>query len=858
MYATDFTFDNEKLSDYGLMICTFDGDSVVSGGEIEPVVHKTPATDEYTYYASEINNVLTWTFSICKTGCDAESYDDYFFDQYEESEIAQWLLKTDGYRWLHFDQDDKYPDVYYKVYINMTPHQVGGMTVGFDLTITSNCGYGFSHEYTATLSQNEQPLVINVDNDLTRYSYPEVTLQTNSDECYIYNANDLEQNLDNGKECRFKNLGDHVSTPLTITMDTANDIIEGVTPEQFNWYFLRLLRGENKIYSNGTLAGDYRSDTDYTEQTKTAGDPFFGNTDIDLTYAVKENGLRTANAAGTGGFYAMYNGETNVSSGSYGRNQTITIPEEANRATLTLRTFASVLRDKYSYFHILQGILDGTTETQGNSYFLICSQSELTGTYFGATTIEEHYSLNAKDLSYVDVYTIDYSDYSCTFVASSASIDMNIYFYTNKNYYIPYDIVGKSITYEERLNPDTGTLIYDATVTENVVILSAVKDIEPRIGNTYAVETHTDALFSTNGLPSEVSSQSNYNDFISSGGKVAIFRISENAYDMYLDAGINGVDGYLNFNYLIALNNCIFGGGFEWSTLYFQTGTLKKYTYRNGVWNYDSNFTYTDEERTYNVSFIQERPTGILGALVYSDGWIIRTYADSFDSESWTTISDVKPWNIYEGGLVLKGSQSKADERKLNLFYDFEYDVTDKNVSYLAKLGSGATVEFGDSTNGFGVFLCNIYGDDDIEITITPQGQSAYTTTLLGMETLYIDLDNCRLDVSETTSALGMYAPQRNSLDVINHITESKIILLPEEQTTSNNSLEITYTTHLPNSSQVATTTEVIYNVENIPVNYISTTGLNKENVFKYDEYDKIQSTQTATIKYREIRRVLV
>ena len=115
MYATDFVFDGVNLSSKGYMICTFDGDSIVSGGEIEPIVKKTPSVDEYTYYAAEINNVLTWELGICKLPCGTEAFEP--LNQYEESELAQFLLKTDGYRWLQFVQPDDYPDVFYKVYI---------------------------------------------------------------------------------------------------------------------------------------------------------------------------------------------------------------------------------------------------------------------------------------------------------------------------------------------------------------------------------------------------------------------------------------------------------------------------------------------------------------------------------------------------------------------------------------------------------------------------------------------------------------------------------------------------------------------------------------------------------------------
>ena len=45
------------------------------------------------------------------------------FSQYEESMIMKWLAKTDGYRWIQFEQEG-YEDIFYKVMINALPHQV--------------------------------------------------------------------------------------------------------------------------------------------------------------------------------------------------------------------------------------------------------------------------------------------------------------------------------------------------------------------------------------------------------------------------------------------------------------------------------------------------------------------------------------------------------------------------------------------------------------------------------------------------------------------------------------------------------------------------------------------------------------
>ena len=146
MYATDCIFDGKRASDLDLIICRFDkNDEVVTGGEIEHEVVKAPNTDKFEDYGSQLNNVLVWKFSLAKNPCNNHGEDMYFNNQYSESEVMKWLTRKRGFRWFHFDQEG-YEDLWYKVYINATPHQVAGRTVGFDLTVTSNCGYGFSGE----------------------------------------------------------------------------------------------------------------------------------------------------------------------------------------------------------------------------------------------------------------------------------------------------------------------------------------------------------------------------------------------------------------------------------------------------------------------------------------------------------------------------------------------------------------------------------------------------------------------------------------------------------------------------------------------------------------------------------------
>ena len=247
MFATDFLFDENRASDFGLMIGCFDGDSqTATGGNIEYTVVKTPNRDTFDFYGSQFNEVITWNFSIMKIPCMNED-EDMFFDQYEESRIAQWLLKQDGYRWFQFDQEG-YEDIYYMVQINMLPHQICGRTIGFDLTVTSNCGYGFSEEIEKTYTfNNNKSIRLDIHGDTNSYILPYITIENGNGDFYISNDSDLSQCHSNAKETALNNIS------KTVTLDSDNDLIQGISSSScFNWYFPRLVNGVNNITTNST------------------------------------------------------------------------------------------------------------------------------------------------------------------------------------------------------------------------------------------------------------------------------------------------------------------------------------------------------------------------------------------------------------------------------------------------------------------------------------------------------------------------------------------------------------------------------------------------------------------------------
>lgn len=253
MFATDFLFDSQRSSDFGCMICSFDDNSeTATGGEMEYNVVKTPDTDKFTFYGSQSTSVITWKFSICKKPC---KNNNMYFTQYEESMIAKWLIKTDGYRLIQFEQDG-YEDIFYNVYINMLPHQIMGKTVGFDLTVTSDHAYGFTDiiKIKQRIDSSTQ-LKFNVHSDINTYILPIVKIYRGSTMIGNFSINNhsdtaLTNSILN-KPIIFENIEGN------IVMNSDIETIEGLSnANDFNWNFIRLKDGLNIITTDSDIGFD--------------------------------------------------------------------------------------------------------------------------------------------------------------------------------------------------------------------------------------------------------------------------------------------------------------------------------------------------------------------------------------------------------------------------------------------------------------------------------------------------------------------------------------------------------------------------------------------------------------------------
>jgi len=240
--ATNFIFDGKSLSDFGFIICAFDGETNTSTSpSITYTTLKVPNNDRRRFLSSNYEDVISFELSIAKY----ESKKNLLpINSYEDRSIRKWLCREDGFHELVIEQDDFY-NIYYNAQINITPQIVCGRIRGYRLTITTDNVYGYTEW---------------IETEFDIYSYNPYHFLALSDKAdYFYPIWEITP-LQNGN-LTIKILEDTNQTYTTINsvvankkiiIDSENGIVEGISPDNFNWIIPRLIQGYDETVNTIT------------------------------------------------------------------------------------------------------------------------------------------------------------------------------------------------------------------------------------------------------------------------------------------------------------------------------------------------------------------------------------------------------------------------------------------------------------------------------------------------------------------------------------------------------------------------------------------------------------------------------
>ncbi|MDE6491602.1 MAG: hypothetical protein K2L37_00425, partial [Lactobacillus sp.] len=151
MYCTDFEYANEKLSDYGMIICSFNGsggsESVPSGAEIKFSQAKPSMGNRFNLYSSNYEEPFTAVFQIGKDPKAASSADEMYLSTVELSSVQRWLCRKNRYYKFKISQPG-YEHIYWNATFESKQINLNGRIVGIEATMHTDAPYGYMDNIT--------------------------------------------------------------------------------------------------------------------------------------------------------------------------------------------------------------------------------------------------------------------------------------------------------------------------------------------------------------------------------------------------------------------------------------------------------------------------------------------------------------------------------------------------------------------------------------------------------------------------------------------------------------------------------------------------------------------------------------
>lgn len=203
MFATDFEYDGHYLSDFGFIICNFNGSSdtdiVSAGSKISFNTVPTHYGKKYSLAGTQYDECITATFDICKSTCYGE---DFVITNDEFRDIMRWLNRREFLEFRMIDDGDDDKDTcFYEASFNVDKIMSDQGLVGLELTLETNSPFGYGQEqfYSWTMAGGSTKRVYDLSDEIG-YIYPSMVI-TIKEAGTLQISNDLEPCLMVIKNC---------------------------------------------------------------------------------------------------------------------------------------------------------------------------------------------------------------------------------------------------------------------------------------------------------------------------------------------------------------------------------------------------------------------------------------------------------------------------------------------------------------------------------------------------------------------------------------------------------------------------------------------------------------------------------
>lgn len=233
MKATDFEYDGKRLSDFGLILCSFDskGIETVSNGSYI-TFNTVPALGGTLHRLTNATyeECLQTTIQICKSSCTSDVIE---ISSTEFRELMRWLNRKKFLKLKFLDED--YIDVFFEASFNISRIELNGKLYGLELEVFTNRPFALKEPKTITIKN----LVQNGKHSVNDTSY---------EEGYIYPITEITINQSGNLNIynALENRNTHIANCAVgevITMDypiITSSLSSHNIQNDFNWNFLRV------------------------------------------------------------------------------------------------------------------------------------------------------------------------------------------------------------------------------------------------------------------------------------------------------------------------------------------------------------------------------------------------------------------------------------------------------------------------------------------------------------------------------------------------------------------------------------------------------------------------------------------
>jgi hypothetical protein len=262
MYCTDFEYDGRRLSEYGMMVCSFNGtqelETASSGADITFQQLRSGTSDKFNLYSSIYESPYTTIFQICRNPCIAN--EEMIFLPEEISAIQKWLCRK-KYHKFKIDQDG-YRNLYWNSVFSSKQIMQNGEIIGLELTMYADSPYAYLDDVSLEFEcEPDVPFTIFSQSDEEGWIYPYIEILCLGNSIEKENNPGIKDSQMQAYSLEISNSMDYKNTKIkgckineTIFIDGKNLIISSSDStheslaNDFNYCFPRIFNtfGNNK------------------------------------------------------------------------------------------------------------------------------------------------------------------------------------------------------------------------------------------------------------------------------------------------------------------------------------------------------------------------------------------------------------------------------------------------------------------------------------------------------------------------------------------------------------------------------------------------------------------------------------